>query len=83
MKKVFEYVVSTPFFVVLVEEKIRREIRRRFLYLGPGLEALPGAPDELRVVEGVVSGSGLESLETGLLRLTSPETLHIHVTESD
>ena len=83
MKKVFEHVVSIPLAIVLVKEKINRETKRRLLYLGPGLEALPGVPDELRVVEDVVSGSGLESLETGLLRLTSPETLHIHVTESD
>ena len=84
MKKVFEQVVSIPFVVVLVKEKIRGEVGMRSLYLGPGLEALPGAPDELCVVEDVVSGSGLESLEMGgLLMLGCSETLHIHVTESN
>jgi len=82
VKKIFEHVVSIPFVVVLVKEKIRREIRRKSLYLGLGHEALPGAPDELRVVEDVVSGSGLKGLETnGLLGLRCLETLYIHVTE--
>jgi hypothetical protein len=67
---------------VLVEEKIRREIREEVPLPQP--RALPGAPNELRVVEDVVSSSGLKSLETsGLLRLGCSETLHIRVTESN
>jgi hypothetical protein len=80
VEKVFEYVVFIPFVVVSVEEKVGREIRRRFPYLN--LEVYPGTPDELCVVEDVVGSSELKSLEmSGLLRLECLETPHIHLKE--
>lgn len=84
MKKVFEYIVLIPFILVSVEEKIAGEVRaqRKFLYFD--LEALPGSPKELRVVDDIVSSSRLECLETsGLLRLGWSETPCIRVTESN
>ena len=83
MKKVFEHVVSTPFVVVLVKKEIRRKIRRKILYLVPDLEAFPGPPDELRVVEDVVSDSGLHGREASMfVGRRTPETLHVCVTKS-
>ena len=67
---------------MLVEEKISGEIRGRFLHLN--VEALPGAPNQLRVVEDVVGGSALEGFDaSGLLRFRSSKTLRVCVTESN
>ena len=55
-------IVSSSFIVMLVEEKVGREIRGKFLQLD--LEALPSDSNELGVIEDVVSGSGPMGLAT-------------------
>ena len=57
--KVFKYVAPVPFILALVDEKIKREVRRKFLHLN--LEALPSAPNELGVVEDGVGSGGPKS----------------------
>ena len=62
----FKHVIPVPFVLILMEEKVRREIGRRFLHLN--VETLPGAPNELGVVEDVVGGSGFKGFDaSGLL----------------
>ena len=78
MKEVFKCVVPVPFVVVSVKEKIRR----KFPYPIP--EALPGVPNELGVIEDVVSGGGLDSHEASVfIDPGIPETLHVCVTKSN
>ena len=82
MKEVFKHVVSIPFLAMLVAEKIGREIGRKFLRLD--LKGPPGAPNELGVVEDVVSGGGLKGFDASvLLRLGSSKTPDVCVTKSD
>lgn len=56
VKKVFKHVVPTPFVDVMVE-KIKREIGEGVLCLN--IEAPPGVPNELSLVEHVVGSSAL------------------------
>jgi hypothetical protein len=65
-----------------VEEKIGRQTWRKLLHLD--LEALRGTPDKPGMVKDVVSGGGLQSLETnGFVELGSSKTFFVRVTESN
>ena len=77
MKEVFKYAISTPFLGVVVGREVGGEI------LQSSTKALRGVPNEVGVIEGVVSGSGLQGLETGrIVELGYLKTSCVHVTES-
>ena len=81
MKNGFKYVAPVPFVLALVDEKIEKEIRRKFLHLN--FETPPGAPNELGV-EDVVGSSGPNSFNaSGLCQFVCSETFHIRVSESN